>query len=160
MCTQCPAGRETRRETGASTCTACIPGTSLLTNATTQQLSINCTACPSGSYAERPGTSGTCPACPAGYAVSDTGNQVCGSGWVLGKVQWVGLLPEQPGVAYGSSVYSLLPPPLTRLLNSPMCPAAVRHLPAGHLPGQARTAELYRVPRGYLQRDVGGAEGH
>lgn len=78
VCTQCPAGRETRRETGASTCTACIPGMSLLANATTKLLNVNCTACGAGSYSQQPGTSGTCPACPAGFAVSDTGNQVDG----------------------------------------------------------------------------------
>ena len=74
-CTICPTGRETRRETGASVCTACIPGTSLLT--ASGLLNVNCTACPAGTAAEEPGTTGTCKACAAGTAVADTGNQRC-----------------------------------------------------------------------------------
>ena len=43
LCTLCPAGRETRLEVGAPTCTACIPGTSLLA-----PNDVNCTACSPG----------------------------------------------------------------------------------------------------------------
>ena len=70
-CTVCPAGRETRRNEGASICQACIPGFTLL-NAN----DVNCTVCDVGRFSDAPGRSGACPQCATGTFVADTGNQV------------------------------------------------------------------------------------
>lgn len=45
-CIRCPAGRETRRAQGASTCTACIPGSTLLSPS-----DFACTSCSAGAWA-------------------------------------------------------------------------------------------------------------
>ena len=51
-CTRCPAGRETKRAQGATVCTACIPGTTLLT-----ATDFSCTSCGAGRWL------GSCGAC-------------------------------------------------------------------------------------------------
>lgn len=45
-CVRCPAGRETRRAQGATTCTACIPGSTLLSAD-----DFSCTSCGAGASA-------------------------------------------------------------------------------------------------------------
>ena len=71
-CTLCPKGRETKLASGAAACTACIPGSTLLTTS-----DLNCTACAAGEYADKQGFSGACKKCPKGYAVPDEGNSAC-----------------------------------------------------------------------------------
>ncbi|KAL4434266.1 hypothetical protein ABPG75_000707 [Micractinium tetrahymenae] len=72
VCTLCPKGRETGKESGAVACTACAPG-----YAHVDASDVNCTACGAGSFAASQGTAGTCTACPPGYAVSDSANSAC-----------------------------------------------------------------------------------
>lgn len=43
---RCPAGRETRKATGAIVCVACAPGTSLVDPAN----DVNCSACAAGEH--------------------------------------------------------------------------------------------------------------
>jgi len=50
QCILCPQGRETKKADGATACTACAPGTSLLL-----PTDVNCTACSAGEAREKGG---------------------------------------------------------------------------------------------------------
>ena len=135
VCTVCPAGRETKADEGASVCTACTPGFSLLD--ASGQANINCTACGAGARRGWLGLPCLCSCCPAPAQL-----QPLPSLQHPARLLLTAAAPPRPApTPYRHLLRGAWPRRrMPRVPQGHVCvrlgQPAVRHLPAGHLPGQ------------------------